>query len=329
MSVFYVYQGTSYPSERDGGFVWAPKLNSQGHRNKGYTMMTNIKKGDFILHNLNGKLMAVSIAQTDCFDADKPTDKYGRGTPWDDDGYRVNTIYKELDRPVIVTDHKKWLAANHKDESAFTVQGTGKQQYMCALDDEHAVYLLEEAIKLQTTKETIKTLRNSLADIIGDKDSEYDQLEKETIDILIEKEEGPKPTWKGVKQPQEMTMSSSIERESPKRNSRIAADALRRADYKCEYDTKDRIFERKSGKGYTEPHHLIPISKYRDFDYKQCNLDTMENIVSLCSHCHNLLHYGQLDDKMPILEKIYKDRKDALKQVGLDISLEKLTEYYR
>ena len=32
---------------------------------------------------------------------------------------------------------------------------------------------------------------------------------------------------------------------------------------------------------------------------------------------------------MPILEKLYNKRKDALSQVGLNISLEELTEYYK
>lgn len=329
MTVFYVYQGETYRDELEGGFVWAPQLNGRGHKNKGYTMMTFIKKGDFILHNFNGRLMAISIAQTDCFKDEKPSDKYSKGTPWDVDGYRVNTVYKELETPVKVTDHKNWLKNNYKENSAFTVDGTGKQQYMSAIDNEHAIYLLNEAITLQTDKSIIKVLKDALSDISGDKEGEYEQVEKEVIDNLVENQEGPKPRWSGVATAQEMTVSSSVERESPKRNLKNAADALARADYKCEYNTNDRIFERKSGKGYTEPHHLIPISKYRDFDYEHVSLDAMENIVSLCSHCHNLLHYGKLKDKMPILEKLYNERKDALAQVGLNISLEELTKYYK
>lgn len=46
-----------------------------------------------------------------------------------------------------------------------------------------------------------------------------------------------------------------------------------------------------------KPINLTPISKYKDFDYKNCSLDAMDNIVSLCSHCHNLLHYGKYEDK--------------------------------
>ncbi|KFE42588.1 hypothetical protein SAGN_02522 [Staphylococcus agnetis] len=55
----------------------------------------------------------------------------------------------------------------------------------------------------------------------------------------------------------------------------------------------------------------------------------MENIVSLCSHCHNLLHYGKFEDKKPILEKLFNERKKALSAVGLDITLEKLEAYYK
>lgn len=49
----------------------------------------------------------------------------------------------------------------------------------------------------------------------------------------------------------------------------------------------------------------------------------MENIVSLCSHCHNLLHYGKFEDKNLFL-KNYLMKEKALSAVGLDITLEKL-----
>ncbi|MBP5362507.1 MAG: hypothetical protein J6Y71_05725 [Ruminococcus sp.] len=70
----------------------------------------------------------------------------------------------------------------------------------------------------------------------------------------------------------------------------------------------------------------MPLSKYQDFDY---SLDVMENIVSLCSHCHNLLHYGRFEDKLVILKKLYNERKDALEKCGLHITFDELAEYYR
>ena len=59
MGVYYVYQGETYEEERKGGYVWSPKFTKSGGKNAGYTMMTFIKKGDFILHNSNGKIMAI------------------------------------------------------------------------------------------------------------------------------------------------------------------------------------------------------------------------------------------------------------------------------
>ncbi len=50
MSVYYVYQGETYEEERKGGYVWSPKLTKSGGKNAGYSMMTYIKKDDFILH---------------------------------------------------------------------------------------------------------------------------------------------------------------------------------------------------------------------------------------------------------------------------------------
>lgn len=331
MGIFYVFQGDTYYDERDGGFVWSPNLNENGRRNNGYTTMTFIKKGDFILHNFDGKMMAISIAQTNCFEAKKPSYKRNKGTAWNDEGYRVDTDYYELEEPVEITksQHKSWLASNHKSDSAFTIKGTGKQQYMCSIDTNHAIYLLKAAIESNQNTSTIQILKDTLVEIEEEKVGDYDSSEKEMIDDLIENQEESKPTWNGHQKPQEMMTVSSLQKERPKRNFKIAADALARADYKCEYNINDRIFKRKSGKGYTEPHHLIPISKYKDFDYKNCSLDTMENIVSLCSHCHNLLHYGKFEDKKPILEKLYNERKTALSNVGLDITLEGLEAYYQ
>lgn len=329
MAVYYVFQGETYDEERNGGYVWSPKLDRAGHKNAGYTMMTNIRKGDYILHNANGKVMSITIAQTDCYHAQQPHELSIANTSveWDDEGYRIDTKYFDYDVPLITTAYKEWLEKHYVDGSAFTRLGRGKQQYMCHLADEHAVYLLEKSIGLQKDKDVISTLNTALLDIVNDKDSEYDQVEMESINGLVEDSDNyEKPTWSGQHKPQAMTTSAKTGREIPKRNPQTAADALAHADYLCEYNDKDRTFLRKNGRAYTEPHHLIPISKYHDFDY---SVDVMENIISLCSHCHNLLHYGRFEDKIPLLTKLYNNRIEALRKCGLDFTLEQLKSYYR
>lgn len=246
---------------------------------------------------------------------------------WDDKGYRIDTDYFDFDVPVATSDHKQWLETHFIEGSAFTRAGKGKQQYMCHLADEHAIYLLEQAISIQKNNEVTKHLKAALVDIVGDKDSEYNQVEIESInELIVDDAADTVPEWEGKKESQAVTTSSNTGREIPKRDPLRASNALKPAGFKCEFDNEDRTFLRKNGKPYTEPHHLIPISKYRDFEY---SVDIMENIVSLCSHCHNLLHYGRFEDKEPILEKLYEEQKEALSKCGIELTLEQLKSYYK
>ena len=104
----------------------------------------------------------------------------------------------------------------------------------------------------------------------------------------------------------------------------ISINALAHANYLCEINSDHPTFIRKnSGKNYTEPHHLVPMAFSEQFNV---SLDVEENIVSLCSNCHNQIHYGADADKL--IEKLYEERKDALASVGIIITLEQLLSMY-
>ena len=108
------------------------------------------------------------------------------------------------------------------------------------------------------------------------------------------------------------------------RNRKIAMNALTKANFKCEVDEYHPTFIRKySSVPYTEPHHLVPM-EYSDLF--EVSLDVEENIISLCSNCHNLLHYGRNAEE--ILKKLYEERKKILKKVGIEISQQELLEMY-
>lgn len=99
---------------------------------------------------------------------------------------------------------------------------------------------------------------------------------------------------------------------------------MKKAKHKCEVDSEHPTFIRKnSSQPYTEPHHLIPLGFSDRFDV---SLDVEENIVSLCSNCHNQLHYGR--DIRNILEYLYNQRKELLEKVGIMITLQDLFEMY-
>ena len=96
------------------------------------------------------------------------------------------------------------------------------------------------------------------------------------------------------------------------------------ANFSCEIDKKHKTFKRKKdGVPYTEPHHLIPMAFQDEFDF---SIDIEENIVSLCSNCHNEIHYGE--NARELITKLYYERKSLLEKKNIYISLIKLLSYY-
>lgn len=121
----------------------------------------------------------------------------------------------------------------------------------------------------------------------------------------------------------EVTINNS--KKSLRRDSQKALNALFKANYQCEANCGSKLFKRKnSDENYTEAHHLVPTRYYKKFEY---SLDIEENIVSLCSHCHNLLHYGK--DPTEVLKKLYDKRKKLLQSCGINISFEELLKMYK
>lgn len=105
----------------------------------------------------------------------------------------------------------------------------------------------------------------------------------------------------------------------------VAANALSHADYKCEIDVEHPTFiRRNSDKEYTETHHLVPMAYSDRFEV---SLDVEENIVSLCSNCHNEIHYGR--DAADLIKQLYDLRKSALESVKIKVTLEELLEMYK
>lgn len=110
------------------------------------------------------------------------------------------------------------------------------------------------------------------------------------------------------------------------RSVKEAKKAIRRAGFLCELSREHLSFTRKNSiERYTEPHHLVPIAASDDFP--KINLDREQNIVSLCSDCHNKLHYGSDIEKD--IKKLFLKRKDFLKSIGINITYKKLLAYYK
>ena len=153
-------------------------------------------------------------------------------------------------------------------------------------------------------------------------ESDFDKKLLDNIDAKIRKKPTETPTYQGKPKKKPPKVSSS---KAYPRDTNTALNALAIADYKCEVDPKHPTFIRKKNNlPYTEPHHLIPMAYSDNFDL---SLDVEENIVSLCSHCHNQIHYGK--DIEIILQPLYEQRKDMLARVGLYIKYAELLKMYK
>lgn len=104
----------------------------------------------------------------------------------------------------------------------------------------------------------------------------------------------------------------------------ISWNALKHAGFKCEVDDKHISFIRIHPEVvYMEPHHLVPMAYQNLFDV---SLDREQNIISLCSNCHNEIHYGK--NRKDIVERMYEQRKYLLLEAGINITLEELLHMY-
>lgn len=160
----------------------------------------------------------------------------------------------------------------------------------------------------EDTKFTIKT-----QEIISNSSSlQYELLPKEIID-----EPTPIPT----------PVIKSVGNKIWPRNAKIAANSLIHSNYTCSFNINHFSFtSNKTKKPYMEPHHLIPLSEQDNFSV---SLDVEANIVSLCSNCHNCIHYGISEEKLAILRKIFDSRKDRLANCGINVTFNYLLNLYK
>lgn len=317
---FFVFQNESYKDEKAGQYLWAPKSNQKKHNISHWKRMTEIKKDDTIFHSVNRKIKAISIAQTNCLSEDRPPELK---ETWTTAGWKVSSKYYELEEEFNISDHIEVLMKLQPDNNGpFNVNGNRKQGYLFSANKAMFDYIMEEVIKVQKNSSNRSILQELLEQQV-DIEERLDQELVDGIDGLIEAYVNQPVDYKPQPEPKPQ-LDFLGKKSSYKRNKEVAIKALKRANYECEIDKSHPSFKRRTTKvNYTEPHHLIPMAKQGNFSY---SLDVEANIVSLCSNCHNQIHYGA--DYKEMISKLHIKREKELTQAGIQIDLGTLIEYY-
>lgn len=108
-----------------------------------------------------------------------------------------------------------------------------------------------------------------------------------------------------------------------KRNNKVINEAIKESNYKCYFDSLHKTFETEKAPNFVEGHHIIPMGQQKSFDQ---NLDTIDNVITLCPNCHRLMHLAKDEIKMKYLNEILS--KNNKLQTFKDITKEDLYELY-
>ena len=211
-----------------------------------------------------------------------------------------------------------------KKEYPFERDNTLKSLSLYAFTDEAANYLFDLLAGRRLLEHDIQFSKNFFSENGKNETNNFIEevsylrdLQNLNLDPNIDVQYPEKPKFK--------TESNGNSYSARNRDRNVAENALRLANFKCEIDNTHPLFiRRKSNITYTEPHHLIPMKYYDNFNY---SIDVENNIVSLCSNCHNNIHYGKgWEDLIKIL---YDKRKKLLEKAGLTIELADLFNMYK
>lgn len=104
--------------------------------------------------------------------------------------------------------------------------------------------------------------------------------------------------------------------------------ARRMSNYTCELEQyKDcRYFtSKKTGHNYVEVHHFVPRQFRNNYEY---SIDVFANYITLCPHCHKMIHLATDRERIDAIRYIYNKRSGRLHECGIEVELEDLLKYY-
>lgn len=131
MAYWWVSQNKTHRHERDGGYLWAPKRGSGGAVFTHWSNMTLVRPGDVIFSYANQSIGAIGVASSSAYDAPQP-DEFGGG--WEEDGRRVDVVYRTVTPPVPISTFVDALVERLPERnSPITKMKKGVQGYLFAV----------------------------------------------------------------------------------------------------------------------------------------------------------------------------------------------------
>jgi hypothetical protein len=141
MAVWWVFQNKSYQRSRDGGYLWAPLVDKEGHRKSHWDSMDLVSPGDVVLSSVNRHIVATSVAKTTAFLAPQPDPQDAEF--WGGEGRMVRVAYVDLPKPLPVDSFQDLFPLLQVSGGPLNKDGGGKQGYLFEVPPTAALRLLD------------------------------------------------------------------------------------------------------------------------------------------------------------------------------------------
>jgi len=129
---WWVNQGTTYKSEKAGGYLWAPKQNRQGGTFQHWSDLQKAAPGDLVFSYAKGAIRALCRVLEPATESPRPDDLEEGG--WEREGYKLPVEYGELTTALSLQSIPAELRSGGL--GPFTVVGGVKQGYFFSVDRE-------------------------------------------------------------------------------------------------------------------------------------------------------------------------------------------------
>ncbi len=128
MRYWWVNQNQTFRQEIEGGYLWSPKRNKNGHRNPFYEFMREVAPGDIVFSFCDTRIAALGIVSGYCRESPKPEEFGTAGTNWSQIGWRVGVRWQRLSNSIRPKDHIARLRPDLASKYApLTPDGNGLQ----------------------------------------------------------------------------------------------------------------------------------------------------------------------------------------------------------
>jgi hypothetical protein len=168
MRYWWVNQNQTFRQEIDGGYLWSPKRNKNGHRNPFYEFMREVAPGDIAFSFVDTRIAALGIVSGYCRESPKPEEFGTAGANWSQIGWRVGVRWQRLANGIRPKDHIDRLRPDLASKYApLTPEGNGLQ----------SVYLTQVGTGLASA---LFALIGKEASSVGDVGQDISKIERDS-----------------------------------------------------------------------------------------------------------------------------------------------------